>query len=47
MLNLSPATPIFVALQPVDTRAGFNRLHAHVYRRLAVGRAPLGQIVPQ
>jgi hypothetical protein len=33
MLSLSPATRIFVALQPVDRRAGFNRLHAHVLAR--------------
>ena len=34
MLSLSPATRIFVALQPVDRRAGFNRLYAHVQSRL-------------
>ena len=34
MLSLSPATRIFVALQPVDMRAGFNRLYAHVQARL-------------
>jgi len=34
MLSLSPATRIFVALQPVDMRAGFNRLYAHVPTRL-------------
>jgi transposase len=34
MLSLSPATHIFVALQPVDMRAGFNRLYAHVQTRL-------------
>jgi transposase len=34
MLSLSPATRIFVALQPVDMRAGFNRLYAHVQSRL-------------
>jgi transposase len=34
MLSLSPATRILVALQPVDMRAGFNRLYAHVQSRL-------------
>ena len=34
MLSLSPATRIFVALEPVDMRAGFNRLYAHVQSRL-------------
>ena len=34
MLSLSPATRIFVVLQPVDRRAGFNRLYAHVQSRL-------------
>ena len=34
MLSLSPATRIFVALQPVDMRVGFNRLYAHVQTRL-------------
>ena len=34
MLSLSPATRIFVALQPVDMRAGFNRLYALVETRL-------------
>ena len=34
MLSLSPATRIFVTLQPVDMRAGFNRLYAHVETRL-------------
>jgi transposase len=34
MLSLSPATRIFVALQPVDMRAGLNRLYAHVETRL-------------
>jgi len=34
MLSLSPATRVFVALQPVDMRAGFNRLYAHVQTRL-------------
>ena len=34
MLSLSPATRIFVALQPMDMRAGFNRLYAHVQARL-------------
>ena len=30
MLSLSPATRIFVALGPVDMRAGFNRLYTWV-----------------
>ncbi len=30
MFSLSPATRIFVALNPVDMRAGFNTLYAHV-----------------
>lgn len=30
MLNLSPATRIFVALEPVDLRQSFNGLHARV-----------------
>jgi transposase len=34
MLSLSPATRLFVALWPVDMRAGFNRLYAHVQTRL-------------
>ena len=34
MLSLSPATRIFVALQPMDMRAGFNRLYAHVQAKL-------------
>ena len=34
MLSLSPATRSFAALQPVDMRAGFNRLYAHVETRL-------------
>ena len=34
MLPLSPATRIFVALQPVDLRAGFNGLGAQVETRL-------------
>jgi transposase len=33
MWSLSPALRIFVALQPVDMRAGFNRLYAHVQTR--------------
>jgi transposase len=33
MLSLSPATRIFVALEPVDMRAGFNRLYALVETR--------------
>jgi len=34
MLSLSPATWIFVALQLVDRRAGFDRLYAHVQSQL-------------
>ena len=34
MLSFSPATRIFVALAPVDMRAGFNRLYALVETRL-------------
>ena len=34
MLSLSPATRIFVALSPMDMRAGYNRLYAHVQTRL-------------
>jgi hypothetical protein len=34
MLSSSPATRIFVALEPVDMRAGFNRLYALVETRL-------------
>jgi hypothetical protein len=34
MLSFSPATRIFVALSPVDMRAGFNRLYAHVQTTL-------------
>ena len=30
MLSLSPATRVFVALEPVDMRKSFNRLSAHV-----------------
>jgi len=30
MLSLSPATRIFVALEPVDMRLGFNGLYARV-----------------
>lgn len=30
MLSLSPATRVFVALEPVDMRKGFNGLYAHV-----------------
>lgn len=30
MLSFSPATRIFVALEPVDMRKGFNGLYAHV-----------------
>ncbi len=34
MLSISPTTRIFVALEPVDMRAGFNRLYALVETRL-------------
>ena len=34
MLNLSTATRIFVALEPVDLRQSFNGLHALVQRVL-------------
>ena len=34
MLSLSPATRIFVAFEPVDMRAGFNRLYSHVETKL-------------
>jgi len=34
MLSLSPAPRIFVAFEPVDRRAGFHRLYAHVETRL-------------
>lgn len=34
MLSISPATRIFVALEPVDMRAGFNRLYALAETRL-------------
>ncbi len=34
MLSLSPATRIFVALEPVDMRQGFNGLYAWVQRAL-------------
>jgi transposase len=30
MLSLSPATRVFVALEPVDMRKSFNGLYAHV-----------------
>jgi transposase len=30
MLSLSPATRIFVALEPIDMRQGFNGLYARV-----------------
>ena len=33
MLSLSPATRIFMALQPMAMGAGFNRLYAHVQAR--------------
>ena len=35
MLNLSAATRVFVALQPVDLRGSFNRLAALVQTQLA------------
>lgn len=35
MLSLSPATRIFIALQPVDLRQSFNGLHARVQSVLA------------
>jgi transposase len=35
MLSLSPATRIFVALEPVDMRKSFNGLHAAVQTVLA------------
>jgi len=34
MLNLSPATRVFVATAPVDLRGSFNSLHALVQTRL-------------
>jgi hypothetical protein len=34
MLSFSPATRIFLALSPVDMRAGFNRLYTHVQTTL-------------
>ncbi len=39
MFNLAPATRIFVALEPVDLRQGFNGLHGLVQNRL--GADPL------
>lgn len=39
MFSLSPATRIFVALEPVDLRQGFNGLHGLVQNRL--GSDPL------
>lgn len=39
MFSLSPATRIFVALEPVDLRQGFNGLHGLVQNRL--GADPL------
>lgn len=35
MLSLSPATRIFVALEPADLRQSFNGLYAHVQNVLA------------
>lgn len=35
MFSLSPATRIFVALNPVDMRAGFNTLYSYVQTILA------------
>jgi len=34
MLNLSPATRVFVATTPVDLRGSFNTLYAHVQIQL-------------
>lgn len=34
MLSLSPATRIFVALEPIDMRRGFNGLYGWVQNRL-------------
>lgn len=34
MLNLSPATRVFVATAPVDLRGSFNALHARVQTQL-------------
>ncbi len=39
MFSLSPATRVFVALEPVDLRQGFNGLHGLVQNRL--GADPL------
>ncbi len=39
MLSLSPATRIFVALDPVDMRKGFNGLYAYV--QAVLGQDPL------
>jgi transposase len=35
MLNLSPATRVFIALAPVDLRGSFNRLSALAQNQLA------------
>lgn len=39
MLSLSPATRIFVAVDPVDMRKGFNGLYAYV--QTVLGQDPL------
>ncbi len=35
MLSVSPATRVFVALNPIDLRKGFNGLYSHVETVLA------------
>ena len=48
MLSLSPATRIFVALEPVDMRTGFNGLYAWVQTVLqqrAIAAAALGGLI--
>jgi transposase len=40
MLSLSSATRIFVALEPVDMRQGFNGLYARVQTVLQQGNRP-------
>ena len=39
MLSVSPATRIFVAVNPVDMRKSFNGLHAHI--QAVLGEDPL------
>ncbi len=39
MLSLSPATRVFVALEPVDLRKGFNGLYGYV--ETVLGENPL------